>query len=212
MMKRISLIIALAMSTMVFAQKDFEGEITYDIQYEDLSAQMEAYKSMLPSKSNVFVKGNLSKVVTPNGMGGETMIISDAENGETLTLINQMGNKIATKSNSKELEKEAEVEVEYLDETKEILGYKCNKALVTNKDGNEIEVFYTEELNHIKFSTNAMKVKGFPMQIIIGAEQFTMIQTVEKIDENKVKKFSLDVPSDYKLMTQEEIMKMQSGM
>lgn len=211
-MKNLSFVLAFLVSGILFAQKTFEGEITFKIEYEDLSEQMAPYKSMLPKGSVVFVKETISKVVTPNGMGGETVVISNSETGDILTLMNQMGNKIAMKTNSKEAIDEADFKVDYIDESKEILGYKCKKAVVTSPDGNEVEMFYTEELENIKLNANTAKVKGFPMQIIMSQEMFTMVQTVDKIDKKKVKKIKMDIPSDYVLKTMEELKKMSGGM
>lgn len=211
-MRKLSFIFAFLISGMLFAQDEFEGEIKFGINYEDLAEEMAAYKSMLPSESTLEVKGDFSKMVTPNAMGGETTIILDQSSGEQLTLANQMGNKFAIKSNIKDQDL-SEVEIEYVDETKEILGYKCKKAIVTGQGETEIEIFYTEELGDISFSGNAIKVKGFPMQTTMTqGDMFTMIQTVEKIEKKKIKKIKMDVPSDFEVKTIEEIKKMQQGM
>jgi len=112
--------------------------------------------------------------------------------------------------NPEDIKEEDKPEIEYTEETKEIMGYTCKKAIATDKDNNEIEVFYTEEID-AKVSSSVDGIKGFPMQVVISQDMFTMTQTVTKIDEGRVKKIKMEVPSDFELKTLEELQKMGAG-
>jgi len=211
-MKKISLILALLMSTLMYAQESFEGKVDYELSYEDMNEQVKAMESMLPKKSMVHVKGEISKTTTPNGMGSETIVYSNKATGESITLMDMMGNKIALRSNLDDLKDESQPEIEYSEETKEILGYKCKKAIISTEGSEiEVEVFYTEELPNIQSNPMSNGIKGLPMQISIEMEPYTIIQTVKKIEKVKVKKLKFEVPSDYKEMTQDELKKMMGG-
>lgn len=207
-MKRLSLILLILFGTTTLFAQDFEGVIEIEFTYEDLSVEMKPYASMLPSTSTTYVKGNLTKTVTPSSMGEET-IISDNETGETIKLQDAMGNKIAIRINVNDVEEDEIPEIEYSEETKEILGYKCKKAFF-EKDGVEMTIYYTEELPNLISKAQMKKINGYPMQSIMVTEQFTQITTVKSIKEEKVKKIKMEVPADFKEMTLEEIQKMQS--
>ncbi len=190
--------------------QDFEGTITYKMVYENLSPQIKPMAGMLPKSSTVNVKGELSKTTTPNAMGGEINVIINSATGETLTLMDLVGQKYATKMTPEDIKDEDKPEIEYTEETKEILGYMCKKAIAIDKKGNEIEVYYTEEID-VKVSSSVDGIKGFPMQVIINQNMFTMTQTVTDIKKGKVKKIKMDVPSDFTLKTIEELQKMGAG-
>jgi len=209
-MKNLTLAIAIILSSFSIIAQEFEGTITYEMVYENLSPQMKPMAGMLPKLATVEIKGELSKTTTPNPMGGEYNVIINSTTGKTLTLMNLMGQKYATEMNPEDIKEEDKPEIEYTEETKEIMGYTCKKAIATDKDNNEIEVFYTEEID-AKVSSSVDGIKGFPMQVVISQDMFTMTQTVTKIDEGRVKKIKMEVPSDFELKTLEELQKMGAG-
>jgi len=209
-MKNLILTITFLFSSVFLIAQDFEGTISYEMVYENLSPQIKPMAGMLPKSSSVDVKGELSKTTTPNAMGGEINVIINSTTGETLTLMNLMGQKYATKMTPEDVKEEDKPKIEYTEDTKEILGYVCKKAIATDQDGNEIEVYYTEEID-VKVSSSINGVKGFPMQVIISQDMFTMTQTVTEIKKGKVKKIKMEVPSDFELKTIEELQKMGSG-
>ncbi|MEQ8624029.1 MAG: hypothetical protein RJQ00_04215 [Vicingaceae bacterium] len=210
-MKKIALILSLFTCAFLNAQDNFEGTIVKTMTYDNMSPEMKAYASMLPSESIVTIDHNLSKSVTATGMG-ETIILSDAETGETISLINQAGQMIGVRTNiNDESEKEEEPEIEYLDEEKEILGYKCKKAIVATDDI-EMVVYYTDELPDLESAnTKLAEIEGFIMEMVMSTEQFTVTTSVSEIKEEKVKKIKMQIPAEYKEMTKEEIKAMQQG-
>lgn len=217
-MKKLSFILALFISSMLFAQ-DFEGTINYEISYEDLTEEMKAHASMLPDGFKIEVDKEMSKVTQPSPMGGSpTIAISNQKTGETLTLIDAMGQKLALKvsgEENKKKEKEAadDIEVKYVDgDEKEIAGYKCKKAILETKDGSEITIYYTEDLPNIDVSDQASGIKGFPMEITTVTDMFTTITRVKSIEEGKVDKIKMEVPEGYDEITMDEFKKMFGGM
>lgn len=209
-MKNLTLALTFLISSISIFAQDFEGTITYEMVYENLSPQIKPQAGMLPKSAVLDVKGELSKTTTPNAMGGETVIIQNTSTEETLQLMNMMGMKIAVKMTAeqkKELQGDEKPEIELTDETKEILGYTCKKAIVTDKDNNEVEVYYTDEID-AKSSSSIEGIKGFPMQIIVVQDMFTLTQTVTEVKKGKVKKIKMVIPSDFELKTIEELKEM----
>jgi len=207
-MKIKALLFALLIGSVVYAQ-DFQGTITYKISYEDLPAEAEAYKSMLPNETKVMIKEKISKSVTNNPMsGGETIILSDNESGKSMTLVDIMGEKYAITSG--EEGNDEEVEYEESGEEKEIAGYKC-KVASTEVENANITVCYTKDLPAIK-NNNVKGLDGFPLEIIMELDQMTMIQTVSEINEGKVEKFKYEAPAGYKVLTAEEAKAKFSGL
>jgi GLPGLI family protein len=213
-MKNFTLAVVILLSGLSVSAQKFEGTITYEMVYENLSPQIKPQVGMLPKSSVMHVKDNLTKTLTPNAMGGEIVIIQNTTTDETLQLINMMGSKIATQMTSgekKELRGEVEKpEIKYTEKSKQILGYTCKNAIATDKNGNEIEVYYTEELK-IKVSNSIEGMKGFPMEIVINQDMFTMTQTVVSIKKGKVKRIKMEIPSDYAFKTIEDLKKMGAG-
>lgn len=211
-MKKIALILALITSTFLTAQDNFEGMIVKTMTYENMSPEIKAYAAMLPSKSTVYIDHNLSKTVTPTGMG-ETTILSNSENGDLISLINQGGQMIGIRSNANDEkeEEEAEPEIEYLDEEKEILGYNCKKAIISTDDF-EMVVFYTNELPDLETTSKGVtEIEGFIMEMIMDRDEFTLTTTVSEIREERVKKIKMEIPAEYTEMTLEEVKAMQQG-
>lgn len=217
-MKKLSFILALFMSSMLFAQ-DFEGTIKYEISYEDLTEEMKAHASMLPDGFQIEVDKEMSKVTQPSPMGGNpTVAISNQKTGESLTLMDVMGQKLALKisgEEKKEMEEKSEgdVDIKYIDgDEKEIAGYNCKKAILETKDGSEITIYYTEDLPNIDVSDQASGIKGFPMEITTVTDMFTTITRVTTIEEGKVDKIKMEVPEGYNEVSMEEFKKMFGGM
>lgn len=204
------LILATAFS---YAQ-NFSGTIDFELKYSDLDEQMKPYESMLPKSMTLEMSDGMSKMTQPNGMGGETIVISNEAEGESLTLMNMMGNKIAIKAGKEQMEevkKEEETEIELIDETKEIAGYKCKKAIITDIEGNEMTVFYTNEIPTTKSIQQMEGIDGFPLEYTIEDKMFTATTVATSVVKGKVKKIKMSIPSDYEEKTIEELKAMMGG-
>jgi len=202
-------IISFLVAALLQAQ-DFRGVIKSEITYEDVSVEMKPVLRMLPTQSNTYIRDNMAKVVTPSP-NGEQIVIMDMNTNEMLQLTDAMGNKIAVKTDLQELKEKQEAEdpeLEFSDETKEILGYQCKKVWY-EKDGNEVIIYYTEELPNVNYDPNFKTFEGFPLQIKTIMENMTIVQTVTEVSEEKGKKIKMKVPGDYKKMTLEEVLEMQ---
>lgn len=213
----LSLVVACA-TTFTFAQK-FEGTIIMGIEYDNLPPEYEAYESMLPKENVLKVKGNKSRVEIPS-MGGEQIVIMDSDKKEGVMLMNLMGQKIAMKMGpedfkaTEEAAKEDKSKTEITNETKKIAGYKCTKAIVTDEEGEEVEIWFTKEIPTVASENNKLKgsIDGFPMQYSMERQGMSMIVTVTKVDKGTISDTEFETPEGYQEMSQEDLKGMFGGM
>jgi GLPGLI family protein len=222
-MNRIKLLLSTALligSSIIFAQKkqEFEGIIKFKIEYTEMDEALAAYASMMPKDIIVKVKGDYSKMEQNMGMAGSTSVITNQKTKQLTTLMEVMGSKykmiapITDKSQSNEA---TDYTIVYLNETKEIAGYTCKKAEIHSKTSDEIlTIFYTEELSP-EYLPNKPKeydeLKGFPMEYEVAQESMRMNISVSEIKKEKIPQSEFEIPSEYREVSQEELMKMYGG-
>lgn len=207
------------LSFQVTAQKTIrEGKLVYEITYPDmeLDANMAA---MLPVESVVYFNEDFSRTETAMGMGMSSASIVNSKTGGVTTLMDMMGTKSAivmTEEQVKDARKKSEmsgVKVEVTNETKEIAGYLCKKAILKDdKSQTSFEVYFTDKINsYAQMSSEWKDLKGCPMQFTVeqGGMKFQMI--AKSVSAEAVAADLFKIPSDYKIVTQEEMMKMLGG-
>ncbi|MEA3478106.1 MAG: DUF4412 domain-containing protein [Bacteroidota bacterium] len=200
--------------------KDFKGIITYKISYpgSELDAQT---KAMLPKMLTYKIKGNLAKTEMEMGGMGRQMQIINGDEKVVYTLIDMMGKKITFKMTeeeiNKELENEPNVTVDYFDETKEIAGYECKKAVINmDNDGTKSSfiVYYTDELGgqSLNFDNNMFKeIDGVLMEFEIIEGNMKMKMEAVSVKKENVPDSEFVVPDDFEEMTKEEMQNMFGG-
>jgi hypothetical protein len=132
-----------------------------------------------------------------------------------VALINMMGQKYAIKQTAQDIEKENADQpkgtVTVTNETKNIVGYICKKAIVTSaEDGvkSTFEVWFTEELGSkdANFDDPLYKdINGVMMEFIIKNPQFSMKLNATSVEKKAVAAKDFDIPTDYTLTTKEEL-------
>ena len=137
-MKKIILAIWLVLVVAINAkaQKKFEGVVTYAISFENSGLPPEALEMLKGAESVVYIKGDKRRVDMNTAMQS-TSSIMDNKTKIVLMAMDIMGQKYLIRMNEADLKKEKEtapaITIKYLDETKEIAGYKCKKAEITTK-------------------------------------------------------------------------------
>ncbi len=201
------------------APKPFEGIITYKITYPD-SKFTESQLAMFPKLVTVSVKGTKSRTqMQMNGMS--TVEIKDYDEKTSVTLLDIMGQKMAIKKTSADIEKEmksdATPSVQLTNETKVIAGYMCKKAIITiNDDGKKsvFEAFFTEELggNNVNFDNPIFKdIKGVMLEFSLRENEMNMLFTATSVDKKSISSKEFEIPSDYKPTTLDEMKNMFGG-
>ena len=193
--------------------KPFEGVISYKITFPD-SKFTEAQLGMFPKMVTVSIKGTKSRTDLNSSMGNQ-VTLTDYSDKSKVSLLDIMGQKYAVKTTSEEIEKEnsklSDVKVTLTDETRDIAGYKCKKAIVTSEeDGikSTFEVYYTNELGGkgTNFDNTLYKdIDGVLMEFIMKAPQFSMKFTATAVDKKSIAAKDFEIPAEYKLTTEEEL-------
>ena len=208
-MKLLSLLTSFfLLSTFVSAQIT-EAKIVYEMKMTSDNPELEMQLSMMQgSQLELVFTDNKSRQNVSMGGFMSTTTISDAETGETLTLMDGMMGKIAMKMNVSDVNEEEEledesIEFEFIDETKEILGYTCYKAVSLDDEGNESTFWYSKESQYIQ-----KQLHGMPLEFQIISPDVTMTfsatefaSKLKKADKN----FSMEIPEGYNEMTPEEM-------
>lgn len=221
MKKTIKSILLLSSFILIFTslaiadKKPFEGKVKYKISYEGSNLN-EAVLASLPKEMTILIKDNFSKT-TLNTQMGKTVNIFNSEEMYSITLINAMGQKYAIRSSSdminKEIEKGPKPQIEYSDETKEIAGYTCKKAIVTIADeilGTESKliVYYTNAFKHKNINKDNPifnEIDGIMLEYQMDAQGMLMQFTASSVEETRVSRKEFDIPKDYEVTTQEEL-------
>lgn len=199
-----------ASSSNLSAQKQFEGKLTYTIEYIKIPDEMKGMESMLPSGMVTYIKGSKSRTEQESGMGGQNIIIHDSEKEETMVLMDLLGQKMAIVPSAEE-QKEAKVEmdkmeVELVDESKTVAGYACKKALISSPEMDfPMAVYYTEELQNN--SVDFAKIPGMPLEYVTELQGMKMKVVATSVEKNKVGGNLFEIPSDYEKLTGEELQK-----
>jgi GLPGLI family protein len=99
------------------------------------------------------------------------------------------------------------VQFSYSDETKTILGYKCNKAIGTLADGSTFTVWYTADLipenKDFQYVNKSLPGLAMEYESVIGNLKVTY--TVSKITTGAVPAAKFDLPkSGYRILSYEE--------
>lgn len=196
-----------------------EGHFQFTINMSSDNPEMEMAMSMMQGSTlDVFFSGDKTRSEMQMGTMMKMVTITDVKSDVMLMLLSGMiGNK-AIKSTITELNKEAEAEkanytVELVNETKNIEGYDCKKALLKDEEGHEMIFWYTEEIVVNKSGQNYLndQVPGFPLAFELLQGDMLMSMTVTKLEKKIDKKadlFNTSIPSGYQEMTLEQMKQM----
>ncbi len=221
-MKRILMLavfITAILSTSTQAQKkskNAEGKIVYEITLDGEVEGMMA--AMLPSEIVMKFKGSKCRTEMATAMA-ENITLSDQKDPSSgLILLDVMGSKYAMKVDPAKVEEQKkslpEFEVIASTETKEIAGYKCKKAIMKNKSNNEeTYIYYSEELPYLENSLTSQykNISGMPLEFNTKLNGITMTIRAKSIEKIKIADTEFVASSEYKLVTEEQLMKELSG-
>lgn len=194
--------------------KDFKGIITYKISIEgtEVTPEMQAF---MPKVMTYTIKGSMAKTEINMNMMKQTQII-DGDKKMVYSLFDMMGQKFYTKSTEEELDEKMETSseptVEFINETKEIAGYTCKKAIVTDEqDGKKISyiVYYAPELGSqaLNFDNPLFKdIDGLLMEFEINEGGMKMKFEAIEVQKKNVSDSEFEIPEGYQEKSQDEIM------
>jgi GLPGLI family protein len=192
-----------------------EGKVSYSITFPGAKLSQDE-QAMMPTESTVWFKNEVSRMEMKMGMGMNMVTISDKEG--VLLLMDMMGNKMAIRKTPADLKKQKKSETDgqsftATGETKEIAGYTCKKAVLKNEDKGDMTIWFTEAiLANNQWNESMNGVTGFPMEFNMKSDRVDMHMVASKVSAEKVDGSMFKVPSDYKMMTEDEMKSMFGGM
>lgn len=213
--------IIMGISTTAFS-KGFKGIITYKITFPGMDIDP-SMASMMPKVATLSIKEEMSKFdISMGQMGSQSQIINGTDKTMT-TVMSVMGQKfyyIQTEEDiNADLDKNLNVDFQIKDETKEIAGYECKKAVVTVIEGsNEMmfTVYFTDEIGSSSLNFDNPYFKEVPgamleFEIDTGNGQRMKMEAVS-VDKKNIADSEFEVPEGYEQKTEEEINQIFGGM
>ncbi|MBL4862777.1 MAG: hypothetical protein JKY09_07160 [Crocinitomicaceae bacterium] len=218
-MKKLVLSLAMTVIAAVSASAQLtQGHVSYSVEMSTDNPQMEAMISMMQGSTfDIYFKDDFSKTVVKMGAMVTMSTITDGDSEEMLLLLEGMMGKKAIKSTLADMKAEAaevpEHEITLVDETKEIEGYTCKKAIITDEDGNETVYWYTEEIEIKKGGQSYLseEIPGFPLEFEVNQGGMILSLTATNFDK-KIKDadevFDMHIPDGFDEMTLEQLQSM----
>lgn len=194
------------------------GQDGYMARYAiEIDSDNPQYQSIIPmlegSKMLVASDGLTSYSKMEMGMINTTQVSFDAQTNKMLMLMSAMGRVMAFEGIREEETKDEELnyEIKLTSETKEIIGYACKKAVIITEEGNEAEIWYTEELIRPKGIDNMPnEVPGWALEFQTSQNDMVMKFTCTEVNkEISMKDYQLVIPEGVTVQSLEELEKMQ---
>lgn len=173
-------------SFLAFGQ--FEGTITYDIEYSTTDETMEQYLGSFPKQSTLKIKNELIRFDQSIAGGGTQSFISNANDTSTTLIMSIMGNAFQVNLTSKEimqLEQAETFEIIETEESKMIAGYICKMAYAIS-GADSLKVYYTEEIKCQNIVPQLEKLNGFPLVYEVEKGNVRMKYTCKNISEDVI--------------------------
>lgn len=214
--------IIMGMSSAVSA-KDFKGVITYKISYPgmDIDPSMAA---MMPKMAIMSIRGNMSRMEISMGQMGSQVQITNGEEKTVTNCMDMMGQQFYYIETEDELKKDKadpeNINVEITDETKEIAGYVCKKAIITMKEGESLDemvftVYFTEEIGTADLNFDNPLFEKIPgamleFEIDTGRNQRMKMEAIS-VKKTNIADSEFEIPEGYEEKTAEEVEQMFGG-
>ncbi len=217
--KSLALLISL-MAAALFssAQKTIsEGTLVYDIVIQSGNKEPQMADALDGGTVTVYIKGLQSRSDMVSALGKETTI-HDAKNGNAVILKEYSGQKLMitlTKENWDQKNKTySDIKFETAEETKNIAGYNCKKAVAKLPSGKSLVVYYTTDLTITNKEYNAAfkNLPGVALQYEYESGTMKYKYTLSKIGFEPLAVSKFDFPkAGYRVMTYEENQQMRKG-
>lgn len=216
--------LTLGLAILIFSFTAFsqatKGKVSYDAYFTSDDPVFSGYAEQMEGSilELTFMEGKIRSDLYAGQMM-TTTTLNSKDQDTSLVLLDGMMGKIAMKVTENDIDEEERLAyenraVELFDETKEIMGYTCKKAIVTTGDASESVVWYTEEiLPTYRYGQFFYKeIPGTPLEMVgkwgkmdIKYVAFEFKAKLKKTDEI----FSAKVPEGFTLKTQEDMKKMR---
>ena len=220
MKNSIALFFSLFICTFIGYSQIAQGHITYKLDMTSDNPEVQAAAAMLQGSllDIYFIEKSTRSEMKMGSMMNVTSITNE-KSGDMLMLMSGMVGFKAIKTTIKAIEEGRgelpKMDILLLDEKKDILGYPCKKAVLTDDEGSESIFWYTEKIQVSKKGQSYLndKVPGFPLEYDISNSGIKMTLTATSVIETLKKKeidelFKMNIPEGYNEMSLEDLKKM----
>lgn len=200
----------------VMAQKPFKGHIVYSISYPGSNIDL-AELQELPDKMVLLTKKNMIRAELSGENAGLSQIkIVEPERKEVRTMLDILGEKYVIVKSFEQIEETIsdmpKPDIEYTNETKEILGYNCQKAIarVTDEFGTEYEseIYYTEDIHgdYFHFDTPYREIPGMMLEYSMRVGALNIKYQAQSVSKKLiVRNRNFHVTRDYQRVTESQL-------
>jgi len=202
----------LLMTISAAAQKKFtEGTISYDVVITTGSEKPKNADFLDGTTVVNYIKADKSRTEMVSPLGSLTTVYDGSKNA--IVILKDIGEQkymiTLTPNDWKDANKKYEgISFSYEDGEKNILEYKCKRAVAKLQDGTTYTVWYTPELVPVNknFQYETRSLPGLAMEYeTVNAKGEKTTYTVSKINFNPVPASKFDLPkSGYRVMTYSE--------
>ncbi|HEY8688864.1 MAG TPA: hypothetical protein VIM07_06480 [Chitinophagaceae bacterium] len=190
-----------------------EGTLIYNISIQTGSTEPKMADMMDGATTSIYIKGSQSRSELVSALGSEVTFY-DSKKGAGVILKDYSGQKLMitlTKDDwDKKNSKYEGITFETTNETLNIAGYNCKKAIAKLKDGSSFVVYYTPEVEVADkdYDSQFKTLPGLALQYEWQSGKMRFKYTLSKINFDVVPASKFDIPkSGYRVMTYAEAKK-----
>lgn len=190
-----------------------EGTLIYNISIQTGSNEPKMADMLDGATTAIYIKGSQSRSELVSGLGSEVTIY-DSKNGSGVILKDYSGQKLMISLTKEDWEKKNSkyegITFETTNETLEIAGYTCKRAIARVKDGSSFVVYYTSELEVAdkNYDSQFKNLPGLALQYEWQSGKMRFKYTLSKINFDVVSNSKFDIPkTGYRVMTYGETKK-----
>ena len=190
-----------------------EGTLVYNISIQTGSSEPKMADMLDGATTTIYIKGSQSRSELVSGLGSEVTIY-DAKKGSGIILKDYSGQKLMITLTKDDWEKKNSkyegITFENTNETLDIAGYNCKKAIAKLKDGSAFVVYYTPDLEMADkdYDSQFKNLPGLALQYEWQSGKMRFKYTLSKINFDVVPTSKFEIPkSGYRVMTYAETKK-----
>lgn len=216
-LKKLAFIACALFATQFYAQSTKTAAVTYEMNLPNNEEAAMMGSSTIKVSFNE--KSTATQVNMMGGMMSMKSITLDKNNTKnTVMLMEVMGKKYQLTNTDAEgfsgkdvgSMKDA-ISVTYdKKDTKEILGYKCYKAVVTMSSGVKSNFYITEAIAAQPKTGDKITLAGFPLEIEAGDAEGKVVLKATEVSKT-ISENAFVIPEGYKKVTQEELQQELGG-
>jgi hypothetical protein len=193
--------------------QDLNGKIEFKIEYE-LIKELETQRSSLATKMIIYMKDGFSRKEEITRIGSQ-VLINDNENDKSYLLMQIADKKLAIQVQDTSNTSSFNERITYIDQSKNIAGYSCKKAILNTYDShkeeaNTIELFYTDQIIGV-YDLKFQNIRGTPLKYTVKSNGMTITYTAITVSTNIQNNYMFEIPKDFNILSMSEFKRLMSN-